>query len=336
MGRIAMKTLTVLSAGVALALSCYVLVAQNHGPGEEQSDSTNLGLQGPVHTSLTVTAQVNPDPRDAKDRYAHYFSGTPWLVFDRNGWIIESAGQVIDGKPQSVTKQTRDKDGGYPESGLRTETQGNRERKETKRYRNGKLESHEIETYYELGWSLRSESFYEDGSLSSETDYTFLDPIASQESKSYSQDGKVALHWASRSDDPIDRQDFWQYDSSGRIVLTFTAINKEVISKWRDPQWNQSSPPVILTRLSHFTATVVFSETGELRRTVQHHEGRVQAAEPDDALVFDGNGALLDKILYEYTRDGHRNWTSRSVLVWDKQTNSMVEVERDTRTLTYY
>jgi hypothetical protein len=30
------------------------------------------------------------------------------------------------------------------------------------------------------------------------------------------------------------------------------------------------------------------------------------------------------------------DWTSRSVLVWDKQTNSMVEVERDTRTLTYY
>jgi len=331
-----MKTLTVLSAGVALALSCYVLVAQDHGPNEEQNDRTNIGLQGPVHSSLIVTTQINPDPREPNDRHAYYFSGTPWLVFDRNGWIIESAGQVIDGKPQSVTKQTRDKDGGVPESGLRTETQGNCERKETKRYRNGKLESHEVETYFELGWSLHSESFYEDGKLSSETDYTFLAPIAFQESKLYTQDGKVALHWSSRTDDPIDRQDFWQYDPSGRTVMTFTAINQEVISKWRDPQWKQSSLPVILTRLSHFTTTVSFSETGELSRTVQHHEGRARATEPDDTQVFDGNGALLDKIVYKYTRDGHGNWTSRSVSVWDKQTNSMVEVQRDSRTLTYY
>jgi len=331
-----MKTLTVLSPAVALALSCCVLVAQDHLPDEEKNDRTNIGLQGPVHTSLIVTAQVNPDPRDMKDRHVYYFTGTPWQVFDRNGWVIESASQVIDGKPQAITKQARDKDGGFPESGLRTETEGNCERKETKRYRSGKLESHEIETYDELGWSIHSETFYEDGRLSSETDYTFLDPIAFHESKSYAQDGTVALHWASRSDDPIDRYDFSQYDSSGRTVLTFTTLNAEIISKWRSPQWNQSSPAIVRTRLSHFSTTFVFSETGELNRTVEDHEGRERAAAPDDALVFDGNGALVDKIVYEYTRDGHGNWTSRSVLVWDKQTNSMVEVERESRTLTYY
>jgi hypothetical protein len=331
-----MKILVILSYAVASALGCCTLVAQDHGPREEQNDRTNLGLQGPVHSSLIVTAQVNPDPRDTNDRHAYYFNGTPWLVFDENGWTIESASQVVDGKPQFATKQKRDKDGGFPESGSRTETQANCEKKETKRYRNGKLESHEVETYYELGWSLHSESFYEDGRLSSETDYTFLDPLAFYESKTYAQDGTVALHWSSRSDDPIDRLDFWQYDPSGRIVLTLTAINQEVISKWRDPQWNQSSPVLLLTRFSHFTTTLVFSERGEVSRTVQHHEGRKRPTEPDDALAFNGNGTLLDKIEYKYTRDGHANWTSRSVLVWDKQTNSMVEVQRDTRTLTYY
>jgi hypothetical protein len=331
-----MKTLTISSLALLLVLCCRLLVAQDHQPDEEQNDRTNIGLQGPVHSSLVVTAQVNPDPRGPKDRHVYYFSGTPWLVFDRNGWTVESANQVVDGKPQSVTKQTRDKDGGYPESALRTETQGNCERKETKRYRNGKLESHEVEIYDELGWSIHSESFYENGQLSSETDYTFLDPLAFQESKSYGQDGTVQFHWAIRSDEPIDRLDFWQYDPNGRTVLTFTAINQEVVSKWQDPQWKQSSPAISRTRVSHFSTTFVFSETGELSRTVEHHEGRVRATEPDDALVFDGNGALLDKIVYKYTRDGHGNWTSRSVLVWDKQTNSMVEVERDTRTLTYY
>lgn len=266
----------------------------------------------------------------------YYFSGTPWLVFDRNGWTIESANQVVDGKPQSVAKQTRDKDGGYPESGIRTETQGNCDRKETKRYRNGKLESHDVETYDELGWSIHSETFYEDGRLSSETEHTFLDPLAFHESKSYAQDGTVQLLWAIRDDEPSDRRDFSQYDSNGRSVLTFTVINGEITSKWRDPQWNQSSPAVVMTRVSRFTTTVVFSETGELSRTVEHHEGRAWAREPDDALVFEGSGALLDKIVYKYTRDGHGNWISRSVLVWDKQTNSMVEVERDSRTLTYY
>lgn len=257
-------------------------------------------------------------------------------MFDRSGWTIESAAEMVNGKPQSVTKQARDKDGNYLAAGLRTETQGNCDRKETKRYRNGKLESREIETYDELGWSIHSESFYEDGRLSSETDYTFLDPIAFQESKSYASDGTVQLHWASRSDDPIDRLDFWQYDSSGRTVVTFTVVNAEFVSTWRDPKWNQSGPAVVRTRLLHFSTTFGFSETGKFSRTVEHHEGREWATEPDDASFFDGNGALLDKIVYRYTRDGHGNWTSRSVLVWDRQTNSMVEVERDSRTLTYY
>jgi hypothetical protein len=187
---------------------------------------------------------------------------------------------------------------------LRTETQGNCERKETKRYRSDKLESQEIETYDELGWTIHSKTFYEDSRLSSETEFSFLDPIAFHESKSYAQDGKVALHWAAQTDDPIDRCDFWQYDANSRTALTFSAINKEVISKWRDLQWNQSSPGVVLTRLSHFTTTLVFSETGELTRAVEHHEGRLRAADPDDALAFDGNGALLDRIVYKYTRDG--------------------------------
>jgi hypothetical protein len=38
----------------------------------------------------------------------------------------------------------------------------------------------------------------------------------------------------------------------------------------------------------------------------------------------------------KYTRDGHGNWTSRSVSVWDPATNLMVEIERDTRTIEYY
>ena len=187
-----------------------------------------------------------------------------------------------------------------------------------------------------MGWTIRSESFYEDGRLSNETDYAFLDPIAFHESKSYAPDGTWQFHWKTRSDDPIDRLDFWQYDSSGRAVLTFTAIHGELISKWQDPQWKQFSPPVVWTHNFHFSVTFGFSETGDLSRTVEHHEGREQATEPDDALLFDGNGSLLEKIVYKYARDGHGNWTSRSVMVWDKGTNSMVEVQRDSRTLTYY
>ncbi len=330
-----MRSRIVRSLTVALLLSCS-LAAQDHLPGDEQNDRTNLGLQGPVHSSLIVTTQVNPDPRDPKERHLYYFGGTPWLVFDTNGWIIESAAQLIDGKPQAVSKQARDEDGNYLESNARTETQGNCDRKETKRYRNGKLESHEVETYDEVGWTIRSESFYEDGRLSSETDYAFLDPLAFHESKSYAPDGTVQLHWKTRSDDPIGRLDFSQYDSNGRAVLTFTAINGEVISKWQDPQWKQFSPSVVWTHTSHFSVTFVFSETGELSRTVEHHEGREWATEPDDVLLYNSNGAFLEKIAYKYARDGHGNWTSRSVMVWDKGTNSMVEVQRDSRTLTYY
>lgn len=75
--RIAMRSQIVRSLTMALFLSCCTLAAQDHLPGEEKNDRTNLGLQGPVHSSLIVTAQVNADPRDSRERHLYYFKRNP-------------------------------------------------------------------------------------------------------------------------------------------------------------------------------------------------------------------------------------------------------------------
>ena len=72
-----------------------------------------------------------------------------------------------------------------------------------------------------------------------------------------------------------------------------------------------------------------------MEKVVQHTPGKGNL-EPDSEEHYDLDGALDERAEIKYTRDGHGNWTSRSVFVWDLRSNLPVEIERDTRVIEYY
>ena len=325
------------SLGALLVAAVLILAARAQDDSDEGTERKNMGYNGPVHTSLTVSTEVNADPRKPEERHIFYeTSGSPWLVFDRNGWIVESAPQVVDGKPKGVTTKQRDADGNDLGSGFRTESEGNCDRRETTTFHNSQLFSHEIQNFNEGGWDDTTEIFDDEGHRTGETTTTYLPPVTFAESRFYTPDGQLQDHWEYRNNDKANRIDFFLYDSSDHLVATYTAVGEDLVSQWHDPQWKGGGPTNDWNHRLHSSVIFSFDEHAELYRTVEHHEGREGSIDPDDALMYDSNGNLLEKILYKYVRDGHGNWTSRSVLLWDAKTNSMVEVRRDARTLTYY
>ncbi|MGA7317016.1 MAG: hypothetical protein WBX22_23945 [Silvibacterium sp.] len=72
-----------------------------------------------------------------------------------------------------------------------------------------------------------------------------------------------------------------------------------------------------------------------MEKTVEHTDGESNL-EPDSEEHYNFDGILDERAEIKYTRDEHGNWTSRSVFVWDLNSNQMVEIERDTRTIEYY
>ena len=51
---------------------------------------------------------------------------------------------------------------------------------------------------------------------------------------------------------------------------------------------------------------------------------------------FDEAGTLVEKVAVRYERDQYGNWVRRTLSAWDANTNTMVDVREDVRTLTYY
>jgi hypothetical protein len=70
-------------------------------------------------------------------------------------------------------------------------------------------------------------------------------------------------------------------------------------------------------------------------KLVQHTSGEGNL-EPDSEEYYNLDGILGEKAEIEYSRDGHGNWTSRSVFLWNTASNQMIEIERDRRTIEYY
>ena len=79
-----------------------------------------------------------------------------------------------------------------------------------------------------------------------------------------------------------------------------------------------------------------FGDDGGLLKTVQSHVGRPRNTDPDTAELYDAGGKLLEKIAYQYDRDGNGNWTRRTISAWDATANTMVPIAVDQRQITYY
>jgi hypothetical protein len=332
---------TAVSLVICAMLSVPILQAQGDIPPLKWTDRTTLGFHGPVHTQLLVRNEIDPDPRDRQHRTLDYYAGTPWLVFDRTGWITES-GDVINGRPDHVANQLRDIDGNRlgnssdPEHSERTETKRSGNSSEQLIFNGPDLLASTIGHYDDQHRLILSKSYDASGLIRSEQSVQYEGSVGISDYKVYEPSGEIEIHWIDRLDQEEQSFERSEYDPSGHMVSMITQVKGELTAHWRDPSWHKPSTDMGLCE--HFKKTVSyrFGADGELEKQVQHHDGRYGNVEPDDAEQLDYTGNLLEKIEFKYERDARGNWTSRSVVIWDKQSIRLVEVERDTRTLTYY
>ena len=76
--------------------------------------------------------------------------------------------------------------------------------------------------------------------------------------------------------------------------------------------------------------------SGELFTDISTYSDMQRYFEPDTVERLDASSNVIDKVSIRYERDEQGNWTTRVISVLDPTTKDLVEIERDTRTITYY
>jgi len=199
------------------------------------------------------------------------------------------------------------------------------------------VDNREVTRFDEKGSAVGSASYDKNGRLTSENSTL---PNGNDEWKIYDENGRIVLNQQTRESGDKTRFDRWSYDSEGLLVW-HVALNSdgEVLSYWYKvgykPKVSSSDSLGICRRGLWVSYKFDEQGSGRMEKTVQHTSGEGNL-EPDSEEHYNLNGVLDEKAEIKYVRDAHGNWTSRTVFVWDATSNSMIEVERDTRTIDYY
>lgn len=331
---------------VIVVLSFFLITAQSRGQRTQQlTERENLGLKGPVRSVLTAVTRPHPDPRPETRRKLFVQGNPDWEVFDIEGRRIEfSTASTPEGVAAISTctfgadgsKTCIDSAGRHQQSGDRRSILPDGSREVTY-FLGSKVLSREVTHFDKKGTAVAFRAYRSNGKLSSE-DFTL--PDNEDESKIYDESGKVIYDVRTRMSENKSRVDRWSYDSEGHLVWNI-AIDSDgaLLSDWYDigfkPKVSSSdSLGICRPRLCVYYK---FDDegSGRLEKTVQHTQGEGNL-EPDGEEHYNFAGILDERAEIKYERDGHGNWTSRSVSVWDSDSNLMIEIERDTRTIEYY
>lgn len=156
----------------------------------------------------------------------------------------------------------------------------------------------------------------------------------------YDDNGNVISDERTRLSDDKNRFDRWSYDSEGHLVWNVAlSSDGELLAYWYDIGFKPkvSSSDSLGVYRPGLVVDYKFDDqgSGRMEKTVEHTEGEGNL-QPDSEEHYNFDGILDERAEIKYTRDEHGNWTSRSVFVWDPDSNQMVEIERDTRTIEYY
>jgi antitoxin component YwqK of YwqJK toxin-antitoxin module len=156
-----------------------------------------------------------------------------------------------------------------------------------------------------------------------------------QDSQSWGKEGKFVIHTFRRMDDQGHTIQSDRFDESGKLISTMSFSQGELTSFWQDRLCDCTN----VAGFSRPEGVTVFYKTekdGRLLKQIQNHKGRLANRENDDEELYDQNGQLLERVVYNYERDAHGNWTTRTVSALDLNTGILVPIQRDTRELTYY
>lgn len=323
----------------ALLFSLVTGIRSENPP--KMSDAMGEHLHGPVHTQKLVAKKLPEFSAFAPKTY--FWSPAPWMVFDANGDLIEKAYSLsANGSPGVISRPLKDMNGwivGYETVGpavkstSRTESvQGQHGPVEIRSYVNGVLESIQKITYGPSG--TKSEELYCDaaGKILSQVRYTDRDRVKETEVRGY--DGQFQLHTIHTFDSDGELMSLEFLDAKGKMVMSIAFRGGQLLSVWRDPECRGVGLSSALS--SGDISTEYFVEDCRVETVVGRHPGRKWGLENDELERFDETGRSLEKLTFLYDRDHYGNWTRRIVSVWDASTNTLVPIEEDTRTITYY
>lgn len=323
-----------------------LLFVVNIATGEEQHRSTmaeNTAIKGPAHTQRFTSRKLAPDPRVNPGLYV--WSPQQWMVFDREGNNIEYANSFTpDGKPEFLVRQKYDEYGDLIES-ITTNAQGIVTARSTTESRctndgrddfsffNGKMVSRNEQVLDERSYLAHSRQFNSDGKLELEifkehdeaghlTDYKAVGSNFFVHTRDrYGSDGIIS-----------ERQEF---DAAGKLVHSYSFNDGELTSWWQDPECHCSTQIGLTNSKKGISKTWTIQPDGTLDVTVQKHPGRPGNLQNTEMERY-SNGSLVEKLTFEYEEDRYGSWTKRKVFAWDPQTNTMVQIQEDTRLIEYY
>lgn len=337
----------------ALALHAILALVLSMAPassGAQQAhqwtERENLGFKGPVRSVRTTVERPNPDPR-SDTPHKLFIEGHPdWTVFDPAGRRVEitTASNGSD-NIAAVSKCAFEADGSKVCNDSSGQQQESREQRtmlsdgsrEVTYFRDSKAVSREVTQFGDKGEVVAFRAYRSDGTLSSE-DLTL--PGGAEESKIYDDSGVVLSDMRTMGSDDKKRIDRWSFDSNGQLVWSLAiSSDGDLLSYWYDVGFKpklSSSDSLGICRPG-LCVDYKFDEegSGRLEKVVQHTHGQGNI-EPDSEEHFNFDDIMDERAEIKYARDAHGNWTSRSVFVWDPDSNQMIEIERDTRTIEYY
>jgi hypothetical protein len=308
-------------------------------PGDHWTQASNTGLNGPVHTVKLQIQKLNEDPRSQPKLWSSVHG--PWLVFDRQGRIIDNSNAPSPDGEVSGYARTEYRDDGSVIGHLSSEP------------------GHEVlsrsETTTHPDGSTETSTFF-DEKLVSRTLVRRNPERNEEEDFNYSASGELVSSSSSRSDNDGRNVDvivtspnsFWhmcdlywengiqrtELNEQGKVLWSISMQDGKLLSAWHDPDCHCAGS---LGWDKHYEGgtSYGFQEDGALEEIISKHPGRYGNIENDEEERY-RDGILMEKLTFEYQRDSYGNWTERTVSAWDPETNSVVPIEADTRVITYY
>jgi hypothetical protein len=353
---------------LAPALLLVAASAQQQSPANSQRlRYLPYGLRGRVHRLLTKTQQLAADPRPASQPSAgssqfrlsrlSAMGGSPtWLSFDENGRLVEQGTVSPDAKFASLTRSEGN-------TSVTTMKQPNRAIETIQRQATGSNGASSIDVYRDGKLSERMELTRNSGTDNSKTEfeqkiYDVEGKLLSQSSteNAIEQEGKRRTitsrqlrsgpNGQTEEHTRIDRFDadhqlieHTEYDGNGTMICTLrfsgASLTYSVISSEMKRPCMTSLFPLQESKRYAFTL-YPNGGTGELFTDIWSFADKQRLMEPDSIERLDASGAVIDKVSIRYERDAEGNWTTRTVSVLDPSSKEQVDIQRDTRTITYY
>jgi len=334
-----------LRVGLRIALACWLTLTASADALRKWTDTANMGLRGRVHTQRFTSKKLREDPRSHPK--LHIWSPIAWMVFDSKGHFIEQANMLDeDGKPQAVSRMKRDAEGRIVESSSEANDRaptwhnefhyGPHGVIENRTYRGQEVQVRQTTDYDARGNAIEIRTYDAAGDIFSRACYRYDDHDRVIEWRVFGIHNEFHTDMVDRYDQAGDIAERMELNGDGRPIRILVLNKNKLVWWWQDPNCNCSGGIGWNDPEKGVTTSYEIQADGTLETTVENHPGRYGNVEVDDMQRFASDGGLLEKLTFRYERDPQGNWVARTISAWDPKTNTLIPIQEDHRTMTYY